>query len=118
MRSLGMVSDWCAWGQSWRKKGDHVLFPETPFQSVASYPRRHGVMFSPSSSRSRLHIVDGGRRYEVRLTDHGTVQYSLGGAHWLPIEPRSDLAPARLQTPSSVMTICAAANRSLRWPST
>ena len=61
-------------------KGDYILVTETPFQSVGSHPRRYGVMFNPSASRSRLRIMDSGRRYEVRLTAEGTVQYSINGA--------------------------------------
>ncbi|MFG1834051.1 hypothetical protein [Micromonospora chersina] len=69
-------------------RGDYELITETPFQSVGSHPRRYGVMFSPSSSRSRLRIVDSGRRYSVRLQLDGTVQYSVDGdVSWHPIRP-------------------------------
>ncbi len=82
------------------RKGDHALVQETPFQTVASYPRRHGVTFSPSASRSRLAIVDGGRRYEVRLTAEGEVHYSLdGGRQWRPIEPLVDTCTGEVPPP-------------------
>lgn len=60
-------------------KGDYILFNQVPFQSVSSHPRRYGVMFNPSSSRSRLRIIDAGRRYGVRLRADGTVEYSIDG---------------------------------------
>jgi hypothetical protein len=72
-------------------KGDYTLVTDTPFQSVSSHPRRYGVMFNPASSRSRLHIVDSGRRYGVRLNDDGTVQYSIDGdVSWNDIHPLPD----------------------------
>ena len=72
-------------------KGDYTLITDTPSQSVTSHPRRYGVMFNPSSSRSRLHIVDSGRRYGVRLLADGMVQYSLDGdLTWRPIQPLLD----------------------------
>lgn len=60
-------------------KGAYKLVTETPFQPVDSYSRCYGVMFSPSSSLSRLRIVDSGRRYAVRLVGDGQVEYSLDG---------------------------------------
>lgn len=72
-------------------KGDFVLVNETPFQSVSSHSRRYGVMFNPSSSRSRLRVVDGGRRYSVRLLSDGTVEYSVDNdTTWHPIRPLAD----------------------------
>lgn len=79
-------------------RGEYELKVETAFQQVTSVPRRHGVMFNPASSRSRLRIVDGGRRYEVQLTEGGEVQYRVeDGAPWQPIAPRPD--PITGQTP-------------------
>jgi hypothetical protein len=78
-------------------KGDYRLILETPFQQVESHPRRYGVMFSPSSSRSRLHIVDGGWRYAVRLLTDGSVQYSVDGeASWRSIQPLADPCTGQL----------------------
>ena len=74
------------------KKGDYQLIMDVPSQQVASHPQRHGVMFNPSSSRSRLHVRDAGQRYEVRLTAEGTVQYSVdGAATWVTVRPLPDL---------------------------
>ena len=71
-------------------KGDYILFNNIPFQSVTSFSRRYGVMFNPSSSRSRLRIKDSGRRYGVRLNE-GVVEYSIDGdAHWDPIDSLTD----------------------------
>jgi hypothetical protein len=80
------------------QKGEYRL-EYTPFQSVVSHPRRHGVMFNPSSSRSRLRIVDSGRRYELRLTDDGAVQYSLDGITWRPILPLHDPCTGEIPPP-------------------
>ncbi|HJT67122.1 MAG TPA: hypothetical protein VJ749_11745 [Pyrinomonadaceae bacterium] len=73
-------------------KGDYVLFNNVQFQSVTSFPRRYGVMFNPSSSSSRLKIIDGGQRYACRLRpDDGTVEYSIdGGVTWQGIVSFSD----------------------------
>lgn len=72
-------------------KGDYILFNNVPFQSVTSISRRYGVMFNPSSSRSRFRIVDSGRRYGVRLTANGIVEYSIDGdVNWLPIDSFTD----------------------------
>src|SRR5712671_3511945 len=78
-------------------RGDYLLVTDTPFQSVTSHPRRYGVMFNPSSSRSRLHIVDSGRRYGVQLLDDGTVQYSVDGdVTWHEIRPLPDPCTGRV----------------------
>ena len=73
-------------------KGDYNLFDNVPFQAVSSLARRYGVMFNPSSSRSRLRIRDSGRRYSVRLRqDDGKVEYSIDGeASWKLITPLTD----------------------------
>ena len=72
-------------------KGDYILFNNVPFQSVTAHPRRYGVMFNPSSSRSRLRIRDSGRRYAVRLRPDGIVEYSIdAGANWKTIKPLRD----------------------------
>ncbi|HVF22662.1 MAG TPA: hypothetical protein VM941_06295 [Pyrinomonadaceae bacterium] len=64
-------------------KGDYKIFNNVPFQSVTAHPRRYGVMFNPSSSRSRLRIRDSGRRYSFRLDPLGRVQFSIDGeANW------------------------------------
>jgi len=71
-------------------KGDYILFNNVSFQSVLSHPRRYGVMFNPSSSRSRLRIRDSGRRYGVRLND-GVVEISIDGdVNWKQIDPLTD----------------------------
>ena len=56
-------------------KGDYKLFNNVHFQPVTAHARRYGVMFNPSSSRSRLRIRDSGKRYSVRLVD-GKVEYN------------------------------------------
>src|SRR5205085_2751728 len=62
-----------------------------PAQSVTGPARRDGVMFNPCSSRSRLRIVDSGRRYGVRLRPEGVVEYSIDGDKtWLPLDPLKD----------------------------
>ena len=72
-------------------KGDYIIFNNVPFQSVTAPPRRYGVMFNPNSSRSRLRIIDAGRRYAVRLATDGTVEYSIDGeTSWNPIDPLTD----------------------------
>ena len=72
-------------------KGDYILFTHVPFQAVTSHPRRYGVMFNPSSSRSRLRIRDSGRRYAVRLRADGVVEYSIDGeVTWKTITPLAD----------------------------
>src|SRR5215211_7120868 len=72
-------------------KGDYILFNQVPFQTVSSHPRRYGAMFNPSSSRSRLRIIDAGRRYGVRLRADGNVEYSIDGDRsWNPISPAPD----------------------------
>src|SRR5690349_5816478 len=71
-------------------KGDYTLFNNILFQSVTSFGRRYGVMFNPSSSRSRLRIRDSGRRYGVRLNG-GVVEYSVDGdVTWQPINTLTD----------------------------
>src|SRR5215210_7217487 len=71
-------------------KGEYILFNEVPFRSVTSHPRRYGVMFNPSSSRSRFRVIDAGRRYAVRLRD-GVVEYSIDGdVTWQPINSFTD----------------------------
>jgi hypothetical protein len=71
-------------------KGEYILFNEVPFRSVTSHPRRYGVMFSPSSSRSRFRVIDAGRRYAVRLRN-GVVEYSIDGdVTWQPINSFAD----------------------------
>src|SRR5688572_24844527 len=72
-------------------KGDYKLFNNVHFQPVTAHARRYGVMFNPSSSRSRLRIRDSGKRYSVRLVD-GKVEYSTDGeASWIPIPPLNDI---------------------------
>ena len=72
-------------------KGDYILFNNVPFQTVTAFARRYGVMFNPSSSRSRLRIRDSGRRYGVRLTIDGVVEYSIDGdEHWQTIDSLAD----------------------------
>ena len=73
-------------------KGDYSLFDNVPFQSVTSLGRRYGVMFNPSSSNSRLRIIDGGQRYACRLRPaDGAVEYSTDdGATWQLITPFAD----------------------------
>lgn len=72
-------------------KGDYNLFDNVPFQPVTSHPRRYGVMFNPSSSRSRLKIIDAGRRYGVRLRADGVVEYSIDGDNtWQTIDSITD----------------------------
>jgi hypothetical protein len=72
-------------------KGDYILFNNVPFQSVTSHPRRYGVMFNPSSSRSRFRIIDAGRRYGVRLNADGIVEYSIDGdVTWKTIDSFTD----------------------------
>lgn len=68
-------------------KGDYIIFNNVDFQSVTSHPRRYGVMFDPSSSRSRLRIRDSGRRFSVRLQPDGTVEYRIDGEDWKSINP-------------------------------
>jgi hypothetical protein len=70
-------------------RGEYKLIDTTPVRAVASYPRRFGVMFNPASSRSRLRVIDSGRRYAIRLRD-GVVEYSLDDAGWRPIAPLPD----------------------------
>ena len=73
-------------------KGDYKIFNNVHFQSVTAPPRRYGVMFNPSSSRSRLRIRDSGRRYSVRLTPLGIVEYRIEGeANWNRITPLNDI---------------------------
>jgi len=72
-------------------KGDYSIFDNVRFQSVTAPGRRYGVMFNPSSSRSRFRIRDSGRRYSFRLTSTGTVEYSIDGdATWKTITPLND----------------------------
>ena len=72
-------------------KGDYIIFNNVRFQTVSAPGRRYGVMFNPSSSRSRFRIRDSGRRYSVRLTQQGTVEYSIDGdATWKQITPLND----------------------------
>ena len=68
-------------------KGEFRLIDKTPFQKVESISRTNGVMFSPSSSRSRLRIVDSGKRYEIRLNSKGMVEYRIDGENWKLITP-------------------------------
>lgn len=72
------------------KQGEYRIARETEFQQVHSRPRRYTSMFNPAASRSRLRIVDSGRRYELRLTEAGVVEYSLDGTEWKPIQPAPD----------------------------
>jgi hypothetical protein len=72
-------------------KGDYIIFNNVRFQTVTAPGRRYGVMFNPSSSRSRFRIRDSGRRYSVRLTQEGIVEYSSDGdATWNRITPLKD----------------------------
>ena len=78
-------------------KGDYILFNNVPFQSVTSHPRRYGVMFNPSSSRSRFRIIDAGRRYGVRLRADGVVEFSTDGDRtWTAIVPLPDPCTGQL----------------------
>ncbi len=73
-------------------KGDYTLFDNVPFQSVTAHARRYGVMFNPSSSRSRLRLRDSGKRYRVRLTSLGKVEYRTDSdADWKTITPLKDI---------------------------
>ena len=73
-------------------KGDYKIFDNVLFQTVSAPKRRYGVMFNPSSSRSRFRIRDSGRRYGVRLTEQGAVEYSIDGdANWKTITPLKDI---------------------------
>lgn len=73
-------------------KGDHNIFNNVQFQSVTAHARRYGVMFNPSSSRSRLRIRDSGKRYGVRLRPDGKVEYSTDNeATWKLITPLKDI---------------------------
>ena len=96
----GLRGPWSPWAaldtETGPRESDYVLLTDVPFQSVDSHPRRYGVMFSPSSSRSRLHIVDSGRRYGVQLLADGSVQYSVDGdLSWRPITPLADLCTGK-----------------------
>jgi hypothetical protein len=71
-------------------KGEYRLVLETPIRQIESRPRGYGVMFNPSSSRSRLRVMDSGRRYEILLTVSGMVNYSVDGVAWHSIQPTPD----------------------------
>ena len=73
-------------------KGDYKIFDNVRFQSVTAHGRRFGVMFNPSSSRSRFRIRDSGKRYSVRLTPLGIVEYLIDGEpDWKTISPLKDI---------------------------
>ncbi len=70
-------------------RADFRLVTEVKFQNVNSEFRNYGVMFNPSSSKSRLGIVDSGKRYEIRLTKDGNAEYFENG-EWKTIVPLED----------------------------
>ena len=100
-------------------KGDYILFNNVPFQAVTSHPRRYGVMFNPSSSRSRFRIRDSGRRYSVRLRPDGVVEYSIDGeASWKPITPLKILVLHNSSPHFSRTKTCASVKHSTTSPLT
>src|SRR5688572_14604128 len=71
------------------RRGEFEIVREVAERKVVSRPRTFGVTFSPSSSLSRLHVVDSGQRYEVRLAA-GVVEISLNGIDWQPLTAGTD----------------------------
>lgn len=59
------------------QRGDYTITSQVLSRDISSNPRTHSVTFSPSSSYSRLGVVDSGIRYEVRL-NRGRVEISMG----------------------------------------
>jgi len=73
------------------KPGEFRIERSVAMRVVSSRSSRHAVTFSPSSSRSRLHVIDSGQRYEVRLTGPGVAEISVDhGATWFPIQASVD----------------------------
>ncbi|MGC4098951.1 MAG: hypothetical protein QM706_17720 [Nitrospira sp.] len=71
------------------KRGEYQITKQVHQRTVASYPRTFGITFSPSSSLSRMHIIDSGERYEVRL-NKGLVEIRLRGGIWKTIQHGKD----------------------------
>jgi hypothetical protein len=67
-----------------------ILDDESRRDGISGRRRASAVTFSPSASRSRLHFLESGLRYEVRLTRAGRVQIRSGSSSWQDIDPGRD----------------------------
>ena len=78
------------------KRGEYRIIEQVEKRDVSSHSRTYSVTFSPSSSRSRLNIIDSGQRYEIRLKK-GIVEFSRDGISWRELTPPQ--LPVRVPLP-------------------
>ncbi len=74
------------------KRGDYRITDEVEHRSVASNLRLTASTFSPNADRSRFHITDSGRHYDIRVV-RSAVRIRQRGQPWETLAPRDPLAP-------------------------